>query len=345
MVLAVLALTPAGGWTWHGAAALASGLARPLDWLTAIVLFTAVVCALCSLATAPFTWYRLREVDTAYGRVPRSGRPSTLAFILVVAIGSLGALVVLAAATLAGQYWWIVMAAVGGAGLLAASCLIPRLVTVRGDGSLGRPALESRIADLARRAGVPVAAVQRWTVDEESTAVATVTGTGRARRVLVADEVAREWSDDEVVVIVAHELAHHVYRDLERTMVVDASVIAVAMFTADVTLRYFGGALGLGGPADPAALPLVALVVIGVWFVATPLRHAQSRHQERRADRWALSWTGQSGAFRTAIRRASARRMADENPGAFTRWLYHRHPPVRERLELAARHGDPTDLR
>ena len=339
IALGVLALTPAGPLAWRAASTVASSLPGSAAWPVAVLLFTAGVCGLCALAAAPSSWHRIREVDTAYGRNPQAERPSVSGFLLLVAIGALCAFVVLGSASVAGSFWWVVTAAVFGAGLLTASNLVPRLVTARGDGSLGRPALEQRIAELAERAGVPVASVQQWAVDDE-TVVATVTGTGKARRVLVASAVAREWSDDEVLVIVAHELAHHAHRDLERTMAFDAVVLTVSMLAADVVLRYAAGPLGLSGAADPAALPLLALVALAVWFAATPLRHAQSRRQERRADRWALSWTGQSGAFRTAIQRASAQRLADEDPGVFTRWLYHRHPPVRERLELAARHGE-----
>src|SRR5260221_2075154 len=93
--------------------------------------------------------------------------------------------------------------------------------------------------------------------------------------------------------------------------------------------------LALRGPGALAALPLSGLVTGGVWLMSTPARHALSREQERSADRFALSLTGGADAFGAAIRRLSARHLAEERPSTLTRWLFHRHPSVAERLALA----------
>ncbi len=88
-------------------------------------------------------------------------------------------------------------------------------------------------------------------------------------------------------------------------------------------------------PGDLAALPLIALVAGAVWLAATPLRHAHSRRQERRADQFALALTGGADAFSAAIRRLGAQHLAEERPSPLTQWLYHRHPSVAERLAIA----------
>ena len=86
---------------------------------------------------------------------------------------------------------------------------------------------------------------------------------------------------------------------------------------------------------DLAALPLIATVAGAVWILATPLRHAESRRQERLADALALVLTGGADAFGAAIRRLGERRLAEERPSTLTRWLFHRHPSVKERLAMA----------
>jgi hypothetical protein len=45
--------------------------------------------------------------------------------------------------------------------------------------------------------------------------------------------------------------------------------------------------------------------------------------------------TGEAGSFGAAIRRLSARYLAEERPSRFVRWFFYRHPPVAERLALA----------
>jgi STE24 endopeptidase len=146
-----------------------------------------------------------------------------------------------------------------------------------------------------------------------------------------------DWTDDEIAVVVAHELAHHVHRDLWATLAVDSALLSLGLWAGDHAVVLFAPLLSLTSAADAAALPLIAFVAGGVWLLATPLRHAQSRWQERRADRFALRMTGGAAAFGAAVRRLSAQHLAEERPSTLTRWLFHRHPPVAERLELAER--------
>jgi STE24 endopeptidase len=197
---------------------------------------------------------------------------------------------------------------------------------------LDRPSLTTRLSTLAARARVPVAGIDEWVVDESSPATALVTGVGPNRRILLSSEIARRWTDDEVVVVVAHELAHHVYRDLWRTFAVHVAVLWVSLLAAQLAVTR----LPAGAAGDLAALPLVALVTCGIWILATPIRHAQSRRHERRADTFALAMTGGVEAFGSAVTRLGARHLAEEHPSAITRWLYHSHPSVAERLALAS---------
>jgi STE24 endopeptidase len=181
---------------------------------------------------------------------------------------------------------------------------------------------------------VPISDILEWPADA-GRATALVTGVGSTCRVFVASEVLRDWSDDEIAVVVAHELAHHVHRDLWRTLALDAGVLALALWTAQQGLARWPFWQGSGTSVDPTALPLIALVGGAVWLAATPVRLAQSRAHERRADRFALQLTGEAGSFGAAIRRLSARHLAEERPSRFVRWFFHRHPPVAERLALA----------
>src|SRR5262249_42093925 len=153
---------------------------------------------------------------------------------------------------------------------------------------LARPALVARLEGLARDSRVSLAGVHEWRVSDDAEASALVTGAGRARRVLIACSVLPDWAGQEIAVMGGHRAAHHRHHDLHMTLVMDASVVAVAAWAADVAIARLGPALGLTGPADLAALPAVMLFAGAVWIAATPVRHALSRWQERRADRFAL---------------------------------------------------------
>ncbi len=94
---------------------------------------------------------------------------------------------------------------------------------------------------------------------------------GQTRRILLSDTLLAEYSDDEIEVMLAHELAHHVHRDLWRGIAVQAVVLLGGFFLAHVVLSTAAGPLGYRDLSDPAALPLLMLTG-GVWsFVVLPV--------------------------------------------------------------------------
>jgi STE24 endopeptidase len=238
----------------------------------------------------------------------------------------------------AGWWWALAGLALAGALTLAMRTMPVVLARFAATDRRVRPDLERRLAGLAEQAGVPVASVA--VVPGSHSPAAFIAGVGRTHRVFLSDEVARDWSDDEIAVVVAHELGHHARQDLLRGVALSAAILTMSFWAADWALKKAAPALGLGGPADLGSWPLLLLVAVGVWLAATPLRHGQSRRHERRADEFALELTGHADAFAAAIRRLGARHLAEERPSAFARWFFHRHPSVGERLALANRLRD-----
>lgn len=337
IVLTAVALTAAGTGLAALADAAAAGLSEPFHTVVALPLFVTFLVLMWEAATLPAMLYLSRAVERRYSGSQLSVEDILLAQLRGAAVAVPAALgagaIVLLGERLLGRWWWI-GAAVGLAGaraLLAIAIpeLLARLASVR---PLARPALVERLRDLAARARVSVAGVYEWSVDLATTS-ALVSGAGPSRRIYIASALARDWSDEELAVVVAHELAHEKYRDVWWTVAIDAAVIGVAMAMA--AAMPLPGAPVAGRAAELARLPVIAIVAGAVWLAATPLRHAQSRRQERRADVFALSLTGEAAAFGAAIRRLSDRHLAEERPSRLVRWFFHRHPSVTERLALA----------
>jgi STE24 endopeptidase len=341
-MLAVLVLTPASPRLASWSQAAARGFAPLLQPAAALALFVLCAVGLWQLVALPAVLYLGLVVDRRFTRGEGSLARVLGAHGRATLIGLAGAVLVAAAiavsAELAGAWWWLAASALLTAGHAAALSLAPALLQATGAARpMARPALRARLAELAARARVPVASIDEWQTDEP-TVTAFVAGVGRSRGVFVSSQLARDWSDDEITVVVAHELAHHAHRDLWRALVLDSSVFVAALWTAHAVLGWAAPRLGLGvgGASDLAALPLLALVGGGVWLAATPVRHAQSRRQERRADRFALALTGSADAFAAAIRRLGERHLSEERPSRLIQWMYYRHPSVSERLALAA---------
>ena len=338
-MLLVLSLTPAGARLAAWAEGI--GLSAPpgLQHIISLCVFTAVLAALWELAWLPAIWYLNARVDRKSAGRQAMGdvlAAQSQAWILAALIALLGGVIVETSTVVAGPWWWVVAGALMAGVLVAALHGAPGLLArFSGAESVERPALVEQLGVLARKVRVPIQSIDALPESSSVTATALVAGTGEGRRVFIAAELMRDWSDEEIAVVVAHELAHHAHHDLWRTLALDVGVLSAGLWVSDRILRWTGGLPAGAGPETLAVLPVIALITSAVWLASAPLRHAVSRHQERRADAFALSLTGGIAPFQAAIRRLADRHLAEERPSRLAKWFYHRHPSVAERLEAA----------
>lgn len=263
-------------------------------------------------------------------------------------LASGAALITYATMALWPAYWWAVAGAalallVAGLASLAPVVLLPLFFRFT---PLSRPALAARLQQLAERAGTRVVGVYEWALGEKSRrANAALTGLGATRRILVSDTMLSDYSDDEIEVVLAHELGHHVHHDIWRGIGLESVLMLLRFMAMDTALSVIGPWVGVARLGDLAAMPLLVLAAGAVSLVLTPVGLAVSRHHERKADRFALGLTSNPSAFISAMRRLGAQNLAEERPSRIVRWLFHSHPTLEERLAFArAWRDDPTTL-
>lgn len=236
------------------------------------------------------------------------------------------------------ERWWLAAGVtftllIVGLTNLAPVLFLPLFYSVK---PLDRDALRARLLALAERAGTRVLGAYEWGLGEKTRkANAALTGLGGTRRILVSDTMLAEFSDDEIEVVLAHEIAHHLHGDIWKGMAFESLLIVAGFYLASLVLRQMAGPAGLRGVDDVAGLPLLLLAAGAVSLVMVPAAHAMSRAFERRADRFALDLTRNPGAFISAMRRLSARNLAEEHPSKIVQWLFSSHPPVRDRIAAA----------
>jgi Zn-dependent protease with chaperone function len=310
-----------------------STVPESLRHVAAGALFIAVLIVAWELMTLPVAALLEGRAEKTGSRAS-SGQAQAMLIALVAAW--LTSAIILSAMQLIPRLWWLCAGASLAIALASVMRLSPVLLPALGDVKpLSRRSLMSGLREIARRSGVPVADIVEWRIEDDAPASALVAGAGASRRVFVASHLVRDWSDDEIAVVVAHELAHHVYGDLWRSLALDAAVLSAGLWVAGWSLARLAEPMGLPHVGEIASLPFIALVAAAVWLGSTPVRLAQSRAHERRADRYALKLTGEARAFGAAVRRLSAQHLSEERPSPLARMFFHRHPPVAERLALA----------
>lgn len=234
-----------------------------------------------------------------------------------------------------GRAWWAAGAAVVVAYGVALTYLAPVVLEPLYNDFEALPPgpLRSQVLAMAEQAGVEVGEVFEVDASRRTTAAnAYVAGLGRTKRVVLYDNLLRDFEPDEVRLIVAHELAHVRHSDVPRALLYLLLVAPVGMLAVAALAPQWapGGRL-----AGPSAVPAVALATL---LVLTPLgviSNQLSRAVERRADAYALELTGDPGAMIAMQQRLSVRNVSDPDPPAWVTLLLSTHPPSLDRIAQA----------
>ncbi|HSV86574.1 MAG TPA: M48 family metallopeptidase [Levilinea sp.] len=199
-----------------------------------------------------------------------------------------------------------------------------------------RADLSNRLAEMARRAGVRVRGVYRFDMSRRTkSANAALFGLGNTRRIILGDTLLTEFTDDEIETVLAHELGHHAHNDIPLSIVTTAVINLLGLYLAAAGLRLGVQLFGFSGPADIAAIPLLALILGAFGLLTMPAENAFSRWRERMADRYALQLTGKKEAFATAFTRLANQNLAEVDPEPWVVFLFYSHPPLGERIQSA----------
>lgn len=314
----------------------------PLHAAVTVFVYVLLLSLLNEVGSLPLSFYSGFVVERRYALSNETLgawlRDQAKSFAIGLALGGGAAEAVYWCMRVSPVRWWLLSGALFALLIvvltnLAPVLLLPLFYTVK---PLGRESLRARLLALAERAGARVLGAYEWGLgDKTKKANAALTGIGGTRRILVSDTMLAEYSDDEIEVVLAHELAHHVHGDIWKGVLFESGLLLAGFYLAAQVLHAFAGAVGVHGIADVAGLPLLLLAAGAVSLVMVPVAHAMSRAFERSADRFALDLTRNPAAFVSAMRRLGAQNLAEEDPSRIVQWLFYSHPPIRERIAAA----------
>lgn len=197
--------------------------------------------------------------------------------------------------------------------------------------------LRKRLVLLSARAGTHVRGVYKWKLSEKSKkANAALTGLGATRRIILADTLLDQYSNDEIEAVLAHELGHHVHRHIFKSILVQAGITLAGFYLANEVLRY---AVDRGNMFDTmsdfANLPLLVLVATVLSFLLMPALNAYSRFNERQADRYCFQSVASVEPFISSMNKLAEQNLAERTPSRWVEWFFHSHPAIAKRVAAA----------
>ena len=205
---------------------------------------------------------------------------------------------------------------------------------------LENESLRQRLTALAQRVGAHVLGVYRMAMSEKTKkANAAFAGLGATKRIILGDTLLDQFAEDEIEVVMAHEMAHYKHGDISKLIVWSAATTLLGLRIADAVMRWALPKFGFSHPSDLGAFPLLALCMFGFSLVVMPLNNAFSRWRERLADRTALELTRNPEGFIRAMRKLADQNLADLSPHPWIEFLLHDHPALARRIALAEQWG------
>jgi STE24 endopeptidase len=238
----------------------------------------------------------------------------------------LALLIVMGLAGLFRFWWWIP----GGAvfvGLVALFTFVsPYMIPAQ---EKPPPWVVEQADELAAEQGLPDIPVRVQVVESWEAPNAAATGLGPTRRVILWDTMLLSFSEDEIRVVLGHELGHHSANHLWK------NIGWYALFA-------FPGALAIalitrrrGGMREPLAVPLALLVFVVLGTLALPLQNAITRHMEEEADWIALETTQDPDGARNLFQGFAREALLDPDPPWWSYHLTETHPVIVDRVAMA----------
>ena len=313
------------------------------EWLL-VAGFGAVFFGILALINLPISYYEGFVLPHRYGLSNQSLKDwivdQVKAGLLGVVLGLLVIEIIYAVLRLAPDSWWLWTAGILLLFTVILSNLAPILLFpifykfVPLDDEYAE--LKERLVRLAERAGARVRGVYKFDMSRRTKAAnAALAGLGNTRRIILGDTLLDEFTDDEIETVLAHELGHHVNRDIPLGILVQSALTLGGLYLAHLGLQWGVNYFGFQGVWDVAALPLFMLVMGLYGLVTMPLSNAFSRWRERLADRYALQATGKGQAYASALTRLANQNLSDADPEPWVEWLLYSHPALGKRITMA----------
>jgi STE24 endopeptidase len=108
---------------------------------------------------------------------------------------------------------------------------------------------------------------------------------------------------------------------------------ALAKVLFEAALRRWGDRWNVRGIADPAGVPLLALIIVVISFVLTPINNSLIRVAEVEADLFGLNAAREPDGFAQVALKLGTYRKLDPTP--LEEFVFFDHPSGRARIRMA----------
>ncbi len=260
--------------------------------------------------------------------------------VIALILGPLFLVALYAVFRAAPRTWWLWATAVVVAGTFFFSFIFPIFIepVFNKYTPLTDPKIRDPILQLARANEIPVTKVFVVDASRQTKRVsANVAGFLNTTRIALNDNLLNQCTLPEIRAVMAHEMGHYVLNHIVKLALYSALTFLVGFALTkaafDLFVCKYGSRWGVRDIADPAGLPLIALIIGVYFFLTTPLSNTSSRVVEREADAFGINTAREpDGMARIALKLGIYRKV---EPTPLEEFVFFDHPSGRSRIRMA----------
>ncbi|WP_335870096.1 M48 family metallopeptidase [Bacillus sp. 2205SS5-2] len=205
--------------------------------------------------------------------------------------------------------------------------------------------LETKILALGNKANIPAEHVYEVDMSEKTTLLnAYVSGIGSNSRIVLWDTTIENLSEEEILFVMAHEMAHyvekHIFFGIGGYLLLSFIGLWLIARWMEYLVRKHGKGLKVKEVHHISSLPLFFILSSFLLFAASPLTNLSSRYMEIRADTYAIELTEDKEAAISSFQELSRVGLSQVNPPYLVKLFRYTHPTMMERLIMLEKYEE-----
>ncbi|NLN31572.1 MAG: M48 family metallopeptidase [Bacteroidales bacterium] len=333
----ILLMIIAGGFSF------VDGVARSFSINLVIValIFFLIIGFASEIINMPFSWYDTFVIEKKYGFNTMKSRTFFTDYLkswliaLIVGLPVLGLLTWFyykAGARFWFYAWGLVTALSVFINFFYSELIVPLF---NKQTPLPEGSLRDKIEEFAGKAGFRLRNIYFIDGSRRSTkSNAYFSGFGKKKRIVLYDTLLDEFSEEEIVAILAHEIGHYKKKHVLTNLLLSVMITGLMLFLFSLVVDnpVLSGVLGAGETSFHLGLIVFGILYSPLSLVIGLMTNVLSRKNEFAADRF-VKENYNSEILADALRKLSVKNLTNMMPHPLYVFFHYSHPPLLQRLE------------
>ncbi len=195
--------------------------------------------------------------------------------------------------------------------------------------------LKKRIYNLSKNVNLNIENIFQFNMSKDTKkANAAFTGLGKTKKILLGDTLTKEFTNDEIETVIAHELGHYKHKHIIKNIIISTITSFLTLYLLSILYSISISWFGFNSIAEIAALPILSLWGMVLGLVQTPLMNIISRKFEYEADAYAIAATNKKEVFINTLNKLTEQNLSDKDPHPLVEWFFYSHPSTKRRVEF-----------